>query len=81
VIVACSIGMGIIPIASPEFYSNFPTWVETIFESGISAAAVTAVALNILFNVRGRRDEVAPVFAEGPAIGDMSEADVRPAPH
>jgi len=81
VIVACSIGMGIIPIASPEFYSNFPTWVETIFESGISAAAVTAVALNILFNVHGRRDDAAPVFAEAPAIGDTSEAGVRHAAH
>jgi uracil-xanthine permease len=81
VIVACAIGMGIIPIASPEFYSSFPTWVETIFESGISAAAITAVALNILFNVYGRGDDVAPVFAEGPAVGDVSERKIKPVSH
>jgi hypothetical protein len=46
-----------------------PTWFQTIFDSGISAAAVTAVLLNILFNVVGRKDNVAPIFAEGPAPG------------
>ena len=69
VIVALAISMGIIPIAIPDFYHEFPTWFQTIFDSGISAAAVTAVLLNILFNVLGRKDNVAPIFAEGPAPG------------
>ena len=30
---------------------------------------MTAVLLNILFNVLGRKDNVAPIFAEGPAPG------------
>jgi len=60
--------MGIIPIAVPTFYKAFPDWFQTIFDSGISAAAVTAVLLNILFNIVGRKDAVAPIFAEGPAI-------------
>ena len=51
IIVALSLAMGIIPIAMPDFYEEFPTWFQTIFDSGISAAAVTAVLLNILFNV------------------------------
>ena len=55
VIVALSIGMGIIPIAVPTFYEHFPSWFQTIFDSGISSAAVTAVLLNMLFNV-GRRE-------------------------
>ena len=69
IIVALSISMGIIPIAVPDFYHDFPSWFQTIFDSGISAAAVTAVLLNILFNVIGRKDHVAPIFAEGPAVG------------
>ena len=73
VIVALSIGMGIIPIAIPDFYHEFPSWFQTIFDSGISAAAVTAVLLNILFNVLGRKDNVAPIFAEGPAPGVTPE--------
>ncbi len=68
IIVAVAIGMGIIPIAVPTFYNAFPQWFQTIFNSGISAAAVTAVLLNILFNIAGRNDSAAPIFAEGPAI-------------
>ena len=51
IIVALSIGMGVIPIAVPTFYEHFPSWFQTIFDSGISSAAVTAVLLNLLFNV------------------------------
>ncbi|CAI3805567.1 Uric acid transporter UacT [Pseudomonas sp. MM223] len=35
IIVATSIGFGMIPIAAPGFYHHFPTWFETIFHSGI----------------------------------------------
>ena len=51
IIVALSIGMGVIPIAVPTFYEHFPSWFQTVFDSGISSAAVTAVLLNLLFNV------------------------------
>lgn len=50
VIVATSIGFGMIPIASPSFYEHFPAWVATIFHSGISSAALMAICLNLLFN-------------------------------
>jgi xanthine permease len=50
VIVATSIGFGMIPIAAPGFYQQFPTWFETIFHSGISSAAIMAILLNLLFN-------------------------------
>lgn len=64
VIVAVALGVGVLPIASPEFYSGFPEWFRTVFDSGISAAAVTAVLLNLLFHgVRGREG---PIAAEAP---------------
>ena len=73
---------GIIPIAVPDFYEEFPSWFQTIFASGISAAAVTAVLFNILFNVLGRKDNAAPIFAEGPAPGVTPEYQSgRHAPH
>ncbi|RMH83269.1 purine permease [Pseudomonas sp. AOB-7] len=50
VIVATSIGFGMIPIAMPSFYHHFPAWFETIFHSGISSAAIMAILLNLLFN-------------------------------
>ncbi|WP_369133498.1 nucleobase:cation symporter-2 family protein [Modestobacter sp. I12A-02662] len=50
VIVATAIGVGIIPIAAPTFWDAFPTWFATIMHSGISAAAIVAVVLNLVFN-------------------------------
>jgi NCS2 family nucleobase:cation symporter-2 len=50
IIVATSIGFGMIPIAAPAFYEHTPSWFGTIFHSGISSAAVMAIALNLLFN-------------------------------
>ncbi|WP_287932895.1 nucleobase:cation symporter-2 family protein [Arthrobacter sp.] len=50
IIVATSLAFGVIPIAAPTFYDQFPDWFRTIFESGISSAAVVAILLNLLFN-------------------------------
>ncbi|MCG8907698.1 MULTISPECIES: nucleobase:cation symporter-2 family protein [Pseudomonas] len=50
IIVATSIGFGMIPIAAPNFYEHFPSWFATIFHSGISSAAIMAIVLNLLFN-------------------------------
>jgi uric acid transporter len=76
IIVAVAVGMGVIPIASPTFYSQFPEWFQTIFDSGISAAALTAVLLNLLFNGTGGRRAEAPIAAEGPTPGVTPEQDV-----
>lgn len=69
VIVAVAVGFGIIPIAVPTFYDAFPTWFGTIFESGISAASIAAVLLNLLFNelTVGRR-EAPSVLTAAPAV-------------
>ena len=77
VIVALSIGMGVIPIAVPTFYEEFPSWFQTIFDSGISSAAVTAVLLNLLFNVgRGDHPGEAALAAESPTPGVTPDYDV-----
>lgn len=49
-IVASSIGIGMIPITVPEVYENIPEWLHKILESGISACAIVAVLLNLAFN-------------------------------
>lgn len=33
-----------------DLYDQFPDWFQTIFHSGISAGALTAIVLNLLFN-------------------------------
>lgn len=50
IIVAVAVGVGMIPVINPEFYSHFPSWFQVIFDSGISASAIVAVLLNLLFN-------------------------------
>jgi uric acid transporter len=65
-LVAVAISFGVIPIAVPTFYDAFPEWVGMVFHSGISAASVVAVLLNILFNeVRWGRAEDPSVFTAG----------------
>ncbi|WP_395504371.1 nucleobase:cation symporter-2 family protein [Ectopseudomonas hydrolytica] len=66
VIVATSVGFGMIPIAMPSFYHHFPAWFETIFHSGISSAAIMAILLNLLFNhfTAGNSDQQS-VFVAG----------------
>ncbi|MDT7580269.1 MAG: uric acid transporter [Pseudonocardiales bacterium] len=58
-IVAVSIGVGIIPITVPEVYNNIPEWLATIFESGISATAIFALVLNLAFNHFSNTEEPA----------------------
>ncbi len=66
IIVAASIGFGMIPIAAPTFYDKFPSWFGTIFHSGISSAAVMAIALNLLFNhLKAGNSENQSVFVAG----------------
>ncbi len=66
IIVATSIGFGMIPIAAPSFYHHFPSWFETIFHSGISSAAIMAILLNLLFNhLKAGNIEGQNVIAEG----------------
>lgn len=50
IIVASALAFGMVPVVQPDFYANFPAWVQTIFDSGISSAAIVAVVLNIVFN-------------------------------
>ncbi|MNF78613.1 Uric acid transporter UacT [compost metagenome] len=59
IIVAASLGFGMIPIAAPNFYDHFPTWFATIFHSGISSAAIMAILLNLGFNhfTKGNSDQ------------------------
>jgi uric acid transporter len=58
VIVAVSIGLAMIPLANPDFYHNFPSWVQTIFHSGITTGSLSAVLLNIFFNELGKKKAV-----------------------
>ncbi len=77
IIVAASIGFGMIPIAAPSFYDAFPSWFSTIFHSGISSAAVMAILLNILFNhFKAGNSDNQSVFVAG-TDRIVSEEDIK----
>lgn len=82
VIVSVAVSVGIIPIAAPTFWDAFPDWFGVIMHSGISATAIVAVLLNLLFNefTRGNRPG-ASVFAaaesEKDELGDTLDDELR----
>ncbi|MFH8612162.1 nucleobase:cation symporter-2 family protein [Streptomyces sp. NPDC018029] len=55
ILVAVALGAGIIPLAAPTFYADFPAWAQTVLGSGISAGALVAVTLNLFFHHLGTR--------------------------
>lgn len=82
VIVSVAVSVGVIPIAAPTFWDAFPDWFGVIMHSGISATAIVAVLLNLLFNefTRGNRPG-ASVFAaaesEKDELGDTLDDELR----
>jgi NCS2 family nucleobase:cation symporter-2 len=49
-VVAISIGFGLIPIVSPNFFRIFPEAMKPIFGDGIILTSLSAVLLNAFFN-------------------------------
>ncbi|MET8325699.1 nucleobase:cation symporter-2 family protein [Streptomyces sp. NPDC005181] len=49
-IVAVSIGIGMLPVVAPSIYHAFPAWVQIIGGSAITSATLVAFLLNLLFN-------------------------------
>jgi xanthine permease len=49
-IVAAAVGIGLIPIAAPQFYHAFPEDLLVVLDSGISTGCIVAILLNLAFN-------------------------------
>ncbi|WP_295483728.1 nucleobase:cation symporter-2 family protein [uncultured Pseudomonas sp.] len=58
-LVAVSIGFGLIPVVRPEFFAQMPAWMEPITHSGIAMATLSALLLNLLFNILGGAERAA----------------------
>ena len=59
-IVAVSIGVGMIPLVAPNFRQWMPHAIHPLIESGILLASIAAVLLNVFFN--GARGDTAAVI-------------------
>lgn len=55
-IVAASLGFGLLPVVLPGFWHRLPDALSTVLDSGISSAALVAFVLNLAFNVWGKSD-------------------------
>lgn len=64
-VVALSVGIALLPTVSPNIYHQMPDWFQLIFDSGISAGAITAILLNLLLG--GAR--TTPGDGSDPAVG------------
>jgi xanthine/uracil permease len=49
-IVAVSIGVGMLPVAAPSFYEKLPATLGIIVGSSITSCVIAAFLLNLLFN-------------------------------
>jgi NCS2 family nucleobase:cation symporter-2 len=49
-VIAVAVGVGLLPTVNGEIYAQFPVGFQIIFDSGISAGAMTAIVLNLLLN-------------------------------
>ncbi|WP_327112998.1 purine permease [Streptomyces sp. NBC_01341] len=59
-IVAAAVGVGLVPIAAPDFYHAFPEDMLVVLDSGISTGCVVAIVLNLAFNHWGREPDAEP---------------------
>ncbi|MGH3502984.1 MAG: solute carrier family 23 protein, partial [Nocardioidaceae bacterium] len=74
IVVAVSLGVGLLPVVAPSFYENFPNDFQVIFGSSITATVIVVFLLNLFFNHlhigRRRRGEhnVETAYREGAVI-------------
>ncbi|WP_188454068.1 nucleobase:cation symporter-2 family protein [Virgibacillus oceani] len=57
-IIACSVGMGLGVTVVPELFAQFPSSIQILTSNGIVAGSVTAIVLNIVFNMIPSRKAV-----------------------
>lgn len=68
-IIACSVGMGLGVTVVPGIFAQLPTGIQLLTSNGIVAGSVTAIILNILFNMLpARRSGTIQTVAEQKAV-------------
>ncbi|WP_010650245.1 nucleobase:cation symporter-2 family protein [Oceanobacillus massiliensis] len=58
-IIACSVGMGLGVTVVPEIFAQLPSGIQILTSNGIVAGSVTAITLNIVFNMTPSRRKAA----------------------
>jgi OHCU decarboxylase len=58
IILAVSLGFAMTPTVYPSIVAHFPQSVQTIISSGITLGSISAIVLNLVFNVWGGRSNL-----------------------
>jgi uric acid transporter len=69
-VVAISVGFGMIPLVSGNFFKQLPAVLQPLLESGILLAAIVAVILNAFFNGLGSIEASRRSAASGAAAAE-----------
>lgn len=64
-IIACSVGMGLGVTAVPEMFAQLPSSIRILTDNGIVAGSITAIVLNLFFNILSTRKSVASAHFKG----------------
>ena len=80
-IVAISLGVGVIPLAAPTFFHQLPPWTGALTHSGITLSAITAILLNAFFNRTESVEEVERELAADMVMSLQTDQEDRPTPH
>jgi xanthine permease len=75
IIVAVSLGLAIVPVAFPTFYQNFPSGMQIIVGSGITMGSLSAIILNLVFNVLGGHSNLVEEFEPTPRAPERMSLD------
>lgn len=63
-IIACSVGIGLGVTAVPDLFAQMPSSIRILTDNGIVAGSITAILLNIVFNVAPKAEHVQQVMKE-----------------
>ena len=58
IILAVSLALAITPTVYPTIFAVFPEGVQTIITSGITMGSISAILLNLIFNVWGGKSNL-----------------------
>ncbi|MFC1429682.1 nucleobase:cation symporter-2 family protein [Streptacidiphilus sp. N1-3] len=78
-IVAVSLGVGMLPVVAPSIYQGMPQWFQTIAGSAITSATLTAFGLNLLFHHTGFGRSRIPATLTPAAAPTAASADASAA--
>jgi len=75
IILAISLAMAITPTVYPTIFAEFPEGVRTIINSGITMGSITAILLNLIFNVWGGNSNLVTKVLPTPQHDDVFSID------